>query len=335
MTVLGERGYLGAAVSTQRSNYGIPGGEEEITIDLDQNRVDVEGALRFGAGAVRNLTARFGAADYQHRELEGAEVGTSFFNDYREVRMESEHTLGERVHGAVGAQLSIRHFEAVDDEAFVPPSSTRSAALFAYEDFRASAVLGLQAGLRFERQDAEARRTGVERADDALSWSLGLNREAAAVLTLSVSASRSVKHPNAEELFSNGPHLATRSFEIGNPDLGSETALGLDVTAHAHGAHYRGSASIFTTGFSDYIYEAATGGQQEALPEFRFTQDDARFTGFEIEGELDIVEGDPAARRPHVSLELLGDAVRARLNPVGEPLPRIPPFRFGGGVNYR
>ncbi len=347
-TVIGDRGYLGVAVTAQRSDYGIPGGhgeepvivgppaeEEAITIDLEQDRIDFEGALRFGSGALRNVRGRFGFADYEHTEFEGTEVGTQFLNSYFEGRLESEHSFSERTQGAFGAQFSTRDFEAIGDEAFVPPSETRSLALFAYEALRATEALRLQGGLRLERQTAESTTTGVDRTDNAFSASLGFNVDASEILSLSASLSRSVKLPNAEELFSDGPHAATQAFEIGNPDLSEETALGADLTLHVHGLQFRGSMSLFTTGFSDYIYESATGQQRDELDEFEFVQGDARFTGLELEGEIDVVEGDPAANAPHVSVEVMGDFVRATVSDTGEYLPRIPSLRFGGGLNYR
>jgi iron complex outermembrane receptor protein len=348
-TVVGDRGYLGIAVSTQRSDYGVPGhahheeegevhegeAEEGVRIDLEQERIDLEGQLRFGSGPFRNLKGRFGFADYSHVELEGEEVGTSFFNDYFEGRIESEHSFSDWSQGAFGVQLQSRDFEAIGDEAFVPPTTTSAAALFAYEDFRVSEAFRVQAGARYERQKAESTNTGVDRTDGAVSASLGFNWDTSELVSFSASLSRSVKLPNAEELFSNGPHAATRSYEVGDPELDAETALGLDVTAHLHTDRLRGSASFFTTGFSDYIYQSATGEVRDELAEFRYVQGDARFTGFEVEGEIDVIEGDPSANAPHLSLEVTGDLVRARLTDTDENLPRIPPMRLGGGVNYR
>jgi iron complex outermembrane receptor protein len=347
LTYVSERGYLGLAFTGQRSEYGVPGhahheeeepgAEEEdevVSIDMEQNRFDLEGALRFGGRAFRNVKARLGYTDYQHAELEGAEVGTEFFNDYFEGRVESEHSFGQRTQGAFGAQLSSRDFEAIGEEAFVPPSTTDAIAAFAYEEFNATEALSVQGGVRFERQRAAAPDV-AERTQHAFSASLGANWDATELLSLSLSASRSTKLPNAEELFSDGPHAATRAFEIGDPTLKEEIALGFDLTAHLHAERFRGSASFFTTGFADYIYEAATGNDRDGLTEFQYTQADARFSGAELEAEFDIVENDPSARSPHVSLDVLADFVVAKLTDTDEHLPRIPPLRIGGGVNYR
>lgn len=343
VTLVGDHGYLGVAFGVQRSDYGVPaehadeGGaveEAPITIDLDQNRFDLEGAVRLGGGTFRNVKGRFGYADYQHVELEGSEVGTRFFNNFFEGRLESEHSFGDAVQGAFGAQLSERDFEAVGEEAFVPPTTLRSTALFAYEAFEASERGRVQAGLRYERQEAASPEDGIRRTDDAISSSLGLNVDISELLTLSVSGSRSVKLPNSEELFSNGPHAATQAYEIGDPDLAAETAWGLDLTTHLHADRVRGTGSFFLTRFSDYIHEAATGAERDGLDEFVFVQDDARFIGFELEGEVDVLEGSPAAGAAHLSIELMADMVRAELVDRDEPLPRIPPMTFGGGLNY-
>lgn len=340
LTLVGDRGYLGAAYKKQRLKYGVPGGAREggeggVAIDLDQDRFALEGLLRFRSHAARNLKGSFGAASYTHVELEGGEVGTTFKNDYWEGRLESEHQFGEGVHGAVGAQVSSRNFETIGEEAFVPPSETRMLALFAYEEVSAGDALRVQGGLRTERQTAEAPTRGITRVDWGVSTSLGLYGSVSEKFSLALTASRSVKLPNAEELFSNGPHVATRAFEIGDPRLGTETAVGLDATAHIHFPAFRASASAFTTGFSGYIYEAATGEVRDGLRAFGFTQGDARFTGFELEAELDVIEGATWESRPHLSVEAMADYVRAELTTTGTPLPRVSPMRIGGGLNYR
>ncbi len=349
LTYVSEGGFLGVAWTEQRSDYGIPGhghegeepeeaeGEEEgaVTIDLNQSRFDLEGALRF-RGVIRNVKARVGVSDYRHVELEGDEIGTVFTNDFVEGRVESEHELSSRLRGALGAQYATRDFRADGDEAFVPPSETGTVAVFAYEEFEVSEPFRLEGGLRFERQSAQqpAARS-LDRTDNAVSFSGGMSWDATEHFSVSGSASRSIKFPNAEELFSNGPHAATRAFEIGDPSLNKEVALGVDITGHVHGDRFRGSASVFTTGFRDYIYEVGTGEVRDGLDVFEFVQGDARFSGFEVEASVDVVESDAGANGPHLSLEVMGDYVSARLTDLDESLPRIPPMRFSVGTNYR
>ena len=95
--------------------------KKDITVDLDQNRFDLEGMVRF-EGPVKNIKTRWGMTDYTHVEMEGDEVGTTFSNSYLEGRIESGHDLGSRGTGMVGFQYSNRDFEAIGEEAFVPPT---------------------------------------------------------------------------------------------------------------------------------------------------------------------------------------------------------------------
>ncbi|HYG63180.1 MAG TPA: TonB-dependent receptor, partial [Thermoanaerobaculia bacterium] len=145
------------------------------------------------------------------------------------------------------------------------------------------------------------------------------------------SLARSNKLPNAEELFSNGPHLATNAFEVGNPALDEETSLGLDLTLRKTTGRLTGELTLFSNRFDDFIFERATGEEEDELPVFQYVQRDAEFRGAELTGVLEVFHAEPY----HVDLEFGADFVRAELRDTGEPLPRIPPRRFRLGVHYR
>jgi outer membrane receptor protein involved in Fe transport len=83
-------------------------------------------------------------------------------------------------------------------------------------------------------RDRELRRLQQQprpRSYDGLSGSAGLLFRGGGGFGLALTLARSVKLPNAEELYSNGPHIATRAFEIGDPDLDRETSLGVALAA--------------------------------------------------------------------------------------------------------
>src|SRR6185436_1454188 len=77
---IGKNGYIGVAATRFNTLYGSPA-EEEVKIDLEQRRWDLEGQLNQSLGFLRGLKLRFGKNDYEHVELEGGEVGTRFLND--------------------------------------------------------------------------------------------------------------------------------------------------------------------------------------------------------------------------------------------------------------
>jgi iron complex outermembrane receptor protein len=342
-----EAGFLGVAASGFNTDYGIPGGhhhEEEaakpggslqeeaeagVTIGLQQRRLDVQAGLTRPFSGFRGLKLRFGATDYEHTEFEGEEVGTVFRNNAWEGRLELPHRRLGPIRGSIGVQVSSRDFEAIGEEAFVPPTDTTSVAVFAFEEF-GSGRLRPQLGLRFESQDTSAQ-AGPDRSFQGLSGSAGLLWLPDEDWSFGLSVARAVKLPNAEELYSNGPHIATNQFEIGDPDLDEETSLGLDLSLRRRTGRLTGEINVFVNRFDKFIFEERTGEEEDGLPVFRYVQRDAQFWGGELHADLELLHTDPH----HVELELLADFVRAELRDTDEPLPRIVPPRLGAAVVYQ
>ncbi|HKR23863.1 MAG TPA: TonB-dependent receptor, partial [Allosphingosinicella sp.] len=190
-----------------------------------------------------------------------------------------------------------------------------------------------EAGLRYEhsalRADADAQlgNPALSRSFDAITGSIGGSVEVAPRWRFGVNLTRSERAPAAEELFANGPHAGTQSFEIGDPDLGTEKSWGLEATMHGAGEGYSVSASIFHSWFDGYIYETPTGAIQDDLPVFEYRQDDARYFGVELEGSVRVAELGPVT----LNLDGVADYVRATIDNAG-PAPRIPPLRLLGGL---
>lgn len=337
---LGSRGYVGLSTSGYDQLYGVPGGheheegavqepeEEDVTVDLRQRRVDLAGELRFDEGFLEAVKLRVGANDYRHFELEGGAVGTIFQNDQWEGRLEGRHRGLGGLQGAVGIQALRRDFVTQGAEAFTPPNQTDLLAAFVYEE----ADLGstrFQLGGRYERQESSESVQGFSETFHGVSLSTGARWDGELV-SFSVSGSRSVKLPTAEELFSDGPHLATRSFEIGDRNLEEEVAWTADATFHVHLQNVRAEISGFLNSFDGYIYPDFTGNVRDGLDEVRYTQADARFLGVEARAEVELFH----AGEQHLGLELTSDYVRATLVDQDRPLPRIPPFSLGAGLRY-
>jgi iron complex outermembrane receptor protein len=333
-----RRGFVGVSARTFDTLYGVPGGHEDegaeeapVRIDLDQRRVDIRGGYTQPFGAFRAAKLRFGIAEYEHVELEGDEVGTRFGNDGWEGRLELLHKPVGALRGSFGAQVFRRDFDVIGAEAFLPPSRTRTWALFAFEEVGTGSVKG-QAGLRYERQTVDARgEAPARRSEGGLSGSAGLVWETKQGFGAALTVARSVKLPNAEELYANGPHIATRAFEIGAPDLRKEQSLGVDLALRQHSGQFRGQLTLFANRFDDYIFDQVTGEEEDGLQVVQFVQKDARFMGGELEGHFDLLEKEPH----HLDVELSADLVRAQLTDDHQDLPRIPPIRYGAALHYR
>ncbi len=346
---VGDRAFFGVAVSGFDSFYGVPGhghheeeGEEHeeeeeeeeeeiVSIDMRQKRVDVRGEIRNDTGLFSAYRLRAGRTDYEHTELEGDEIGTLFTNEATEARIEAIHRSIGPFRGSIGIQLSNRDFSAVGAEAFVPPSDTDTLALFIFEE-TGSGPLRYQFGARYEKQDVSARVDDLpSRSFAGLSGSAGVIwRAPEDPYAVAVSVARAVRAPTAEELYANGPHIATRSFEIGNPDFDEETSLGIDLSFRKTEGRLKGELNLFAQRFDDFIFERPTGEEEDELPVFQFEQADARFNGAEAHADIELFHTEPH----HFDLELSADYVRGSLAGGGN-LPRITPLRLGAGLRYR
>ena len=337
-SLVGSAGYLGAAFTGFGTKYGIPGhehdegeeepGEEEagVQLDLDQTRFDVEGAWNFGGGDIRTSKLRVGFADYTHQELEGTEIGTRFDTNEFEGRLEATHAPLGSITGTWGIQYGTRDLKAEGEEAFIPETDTNAFAAFLYEEIP---VNGLKFGVGARWETASNQTVaGLERTNSGFSGSLGINWTASDAVTLTATGSRSTKLPSAEELFSDGPHVATRLYEIGNPDLKNEIGYSGDAAVILSEGPVTGQVAGFVSSFNDFIFLVPTDSVRDGLTVAFFEQADALFYGFELSVQVSLIH----EAQNHLALTGFSDYVRAEARSTDEPLPFIPPLRWGGGA---
>ncbi len=356
---VGDRGFAGLAVSRLDSEYGIPAhGHEEFHsedeheehgpadeeeeeehghegegfpfIDLNQTRVDFEAALLDPLPGFSSFNLRAGTNDYEHFEIEpSGEIGTVFDSQAWEARAELSHGPLWDWTGAIGTQISGRSLSVVGEEAHAPPVDTRSLGVFwvgerSFEDFE------LEGGVRVETVE-HSPVEGADRDFSLVSASLGAIIPLHADWTAAVQADYSTRAPVGEELFSDGPHVAAQSFEIGHPGLEEENALNLSVTLNGDGPNWSVAGTFYYTSFGDFIYLASTGEVRRELVVLQFLQGDAVFRGLDLEASMTLAEWGDARLR----LTGLYDVVSAKLDTSGnEYLPRIPPQRFGAGLEF-
>lgn len=348
---ISDRGFAGLAVSRYESRYGVPGHahhheedehdgdgdddhdheeEEAVTLDLKQTRIDFKAGLDQPFAGHDALRIRLARNDYEHTEFEGEEVGTQFDNTGYEGRLELVHNAIGRWTGAYGLQFGRRDFEAIGEEAFVPPSETSDLGLFLIE--RGSwDRFNLEIGARYDRvktePDADA---GVPDAEhDSFSASAAGEWRFAEGWHLRLGLDRAQRAPVAEELYSNGAHVATQSVEIGDPTLGRETANQVELGLHYHSDSIEMKLAVYNNRFNDFIYLADTGEEDDELPVRQWSQADARFRG--AEAEVAFALADNASGR--YELRFMADTVRGELADGGN-LPRIAPGRYGAGFDW-
>lgn len=348
----GNGASLGASVGYYDSRYGVPtrpgahhhheegeegeeeeGAEEEeavpVSIGLEQVRVDLRGSLDLGDGFFDELTTRWAYSDYEHIEFEGDEVGTTFLVEGVEGRVELIQRERGGWRGSIGGQYLFRDFSAVGAEAFVPPNRTSNVAVFTLQEIEFD-PFEIEFGGRYEHSAVEAPALGVSRSFDTISGALGLAYSPMEGVRVGINGSRSARAPSAEELFANGPHIATQQFEIGNPALRQETALGLEGYARANFGGADLGVAIYRTWFDDFVYLQATGAEEDGLPVYQQLQQGADYFGVEAEASFPLFR----AMGFRVIGDVQGDYIRATLDD-GTPVPRIPPLSLLGALELQ
>lgn len=348
----GEKGYFGANYGYDDSRYGIPFVESgEIQLTPRRHSLTLRGGGQGLTGAIDTFRATLAVRRYKHDELDGTEVGTAFRNDTNEFELMGSHRAIGRLKGSAGAWALDRTFDAVGEEALSPLVDQRGAAAFLYEEVTWPHVT-FQFGARVDHARYSPANE-EERSYTNGSGSVGLLLRPAATndrLTIAMSLARASRTPALEELFFLGVHPGNFAIEIGNPGLTPERAVGFDLSLRSRGAHASAEVTYFRNAIDDFIFrnpltEAQFRARQEEfaarfpgrdldfseeeIEEFQLTDfvgADSMLQG--IEAHADILAGD-------FGLELGADYVRGELRESGEPLPRIPPFRFRVAPRYQ
>jgi iron complex outermembrane receptor protein len=175
------------------------------------------------------------------------------------------------------------------------------------------------------------------------SGSVGLLQNLPGDLVASITAQYVERAPKPAELFSRGPHDATGTFDIGNPNLTIETAKSVEIGLRKATGPLRFEATAYYTRFDNFIFRRLTGvlcggdfdscgngdpnnqGKQAV-----YSQRDATFRGGEFQSQLDVAQFYGGIW----GIEDQFDIVRATFTD-GTNVPRIPPVRVGGGVFWR
>ena len=367
---VGDRGFIGFSASGLDSEYGIPGHshahghdehdheedehhddddheEEEHEeheehedmhdeeaegtpiVDLEQTRIDMEAGLTDPFDGFESLNLRIGINDYEHVENEAGEVGTAFANKAWEARAELTHSPAGGWRGALGVQLGNRQFSVDGEEAFTPPVDTSTVGLF-WVGERSLGELGLEAGLRFDRVAHDPAHGGSVDFSGG-SASLGLIVPLGDGWEGTLLADVSSRAPVGEELFSDSPHPGTGLFEIGDPGLGLEQARNLAATLDGGGDGWFVMGTFYYTRFADFIYQATTGEERDGFDVRRYSQADATFAGFEVEGRVTVAEWAAGT----LDVGAFFDMVSPELDISGnDNLPLIPPNRVGVSLEF-
>ena len=371
-SLVGRDGYLGSSITRYVSRYGTVA-EDNVEIKMKSRRIAIDGEFRGTQlpNFLESVRAQVSSSRYAHTEFDEAIAGTLFSNrgqDYRvEVRQKSTNLSMGKLSGISGVQGESTRFSADGDEAFVPYTKSKNSALFTYQE------LGLDwgklsAGVRLEQAKADSLGSPtVTRFDIAqkkfnlASYSMGMQLPLSSAVQLNVNAGVAQRAPKDYELYANGPHIATGAYELGDANLRKEVSRNFELGLKWSSGANKAAFSAYVSNFSNYVFLdgslantrnasdgevnpvedlnnlgfSLNGAEFDPLPEFRYTQVRARFSGFEANGNWRIAEGRAGTAVPStLDLQWRADLVRATNLSAGQPLPRIAPTRLGATIVF-
>ena len=153
---------------------------------------------------------------------------------------------------------------------------------------------------------------------------------------LGLTATQGQRAPSTEELYSDGPHTATRTYQTGNPALTKETSNNIDLALRKTAGAVKWKVNVFHNRISDYIFERSVDDNSDGVADTdtdsgyllqNVAQTRARFYGAEAEAIFTLLPG-------ALDLRLFTDTVRGKLDGGGN-VPRTPPQRFGLQLDHK
>lgn len=336
--------HVGAAIQQYDAKYGIP--SDDTYIDMRQAKVMTKNSFALGAGLLKTLTLDGSYADYTHDEDEpDGTIVTTFRN--KEYDAHAELLLGSIGfvdNSAIGVEYQHRDFSALgEDSSYLFPATTQNVGGYLFADTHLMPGFHLELSGRVEHvtvQGTPADDLFTTRDYTPVSGAIGALFDVGKAVKLGFTFSSTGRAPAMTELFARGGHDGPGTFETGDPDLRMERANSLEATLRVRSGPFRFDGSVYSSWFHNYIYGDLTGrtcdddglcadNDEGELRELIYRQQGAHFRGLEGQASwlLFKVPGGGFTAR------VLGDYTRATLDD-GNNVPRIPPYRIGGGLDY-
>ena len=353
-----DRGFSGISYSNRQDQYGLPGHSHEYEdchphdnelfcgdhtghalnhdghdhdeehdhvagpwVDLKSERYDFRTELSDPFPGFQKLRAHASYTDYKHDEIEENSVMTNFKSQGYDARLELVHNPVANWEGVIGAQYNQQKLNITGEESLLDPTKTKKLSLFALEHKQFNDV-HVELGARLDQQKIQIDSNKKDFDDYGFSYSGAVNWAFAPSYKLSLVGSHQERLPLAQELYANGKHFATNTYERGNENLSAEKSNNLELGLHYENGPLDYHVHVYHNWFDNYIY-AATTDRYENFRLVDYTQDKAKFYGTEAQVSY--------ALNDTYKVGLFGDYVRGKIE--GENAPRVPAGRLGTKVD--
>ncbi|WP_180022422.1 zinc piracy TonB-dependent receptor ZnuD [Acinetobacter sp. YH16044] len=357
-----DRGFAGLSYSNRQDQYGLPGHSHEYEschphddhlhcdghdnhghtdehdhsahdehdhdhdaagpwVDLKSERYDFRTELANPFAGFQKIRAHASYTDYQHDEIEGDTAATTFKSQGYDGRLELVHNPIADWEGVIGAQYNQQKLNISGEESLINPNKTQKWSVFGLEH-KQFGDFHVELGARVDQQKIQIDSAQKDYDDYGISYSGAVNWAFAPNYKLSLVGSHQERLPLAQELYADGKHFATNTYERGNENLDVEKSNNLELGFHYEKDQLDYHVHVYHNWYDNYIY-AATKDNFENFRLVDYTQDKAKFYGAEAQVGY--------AVNDMYKLSVFGDYVRGKID--GENAPRVPAGRLGTKVD--
>ena len=372
-----DSGFAGFSFSSYENDYGVPGEHavNETLIEMENDRFEFRSEIEVSdSDWLTGIDLNIGYGDYKHSESGYEDEGSgpewhthaTYLREGFEGRIALAHEFGN-LNGVFGIHGLFDEFKIVGEESIFGGASGQNDAIssedsskigiFLAEEYSLSDQTTLNGGIRWESIERDYEGTS-DIDDSTFSASGGVSHDLSEIWNISGNLSYSERAPDTAELYSDGAHHATESFEIGNPNLDTESAVGVEVIIRKTVGKVTGQFSAFHTKYNDYIFledaEQVRDGEgnlgdlvgndgqlgteddefssgAEGLPVKNYEAVKAEFQGIEV--EIDWLAMESPGR--NLMLSAYGDMIRGKNKTESTNLARIPAARLGIGFEVQ
>ncbi|MGB9696660.1 MAG: TonB-dependent receptor [Ignavibacteria bacterium] len=334
---------VGMSFRSYTNNYGIPGGfigahPFGVNIDMTKDQFIIKLLKKDISQKIKSLSFDFSRSYYNHKEFEAANIiGAEFaVTDYIGF-LTLDYKVNNKMNtGTITSGVELRDFN-VGAYVFTPPSKLLNFNIATYHNFQFPFNISLEISLRYDYNYINPNPRNPfsnigfisSRVFNIYSLSGTIIKDFTEHLGLGINLSKSSRIPTIEELYSEGPHLASYSYEIGNPYLESERGIGTELFVQYKYDQLSGILSFFRNDFGYYIIPRATGQINYAtlLPIYKTFGTPALLYGLEFQNDIRL--GSALKWKNSFSYTF------GKIKETDSPLPMIPPAKGITGIEYK
>ncbi len=340
-TYFTDFGLFGVSYRNFDLDYGIPGGfigahPDGVDIELYRRQLNLKSQIDMNSDLLENLEVDYNYTLYRHKEFEASgRIGSEFKILNHSAKINLNHKgLAFLDKGTAGISFDYKDFN-IGGFVFTPPTRSINLAAYLFETFSLG-NFDFEAGARFNWDDIKPEtekpdsKIGYIRERNFATYSLSLLSlyKIGENYFLGANLSKSSRVPSIEELFSEGPHLAAYSYEIGNPDLKDESGIGSEIFFYINHPNIYFDVNIFYNNLNNYIIPRNSGeiNYSTFLPIYVTTGIGAELYGAEAQFNWHVIS--------NIEIKFKSSYTRGEFKNNSEPLPQIPPLKGLVGIEY-